>query len=98
MAKSITQKAVGKQQTFFLTPSEAKQLVGDFTEWNQSPAHRHQDSAGYGRITITLEQGGSSCRFIVDGEWRADRESPAQEPNPGDIQNALRQILGKAEC
>lgn len=94
MAKSMTRKSSLRRQVFSLAAPEASrvQLVGDFTQWNQSPINMIKESDGTWRAAITLEPGSHSYRFIVDGVWRDDPDCPIQEPNPYGGQNAVRKV------
>ncbi len=94
MAKSMTRKSSSRQQVFSLAAPEASrvQLVGDFTQWNQSPINMIKESDGTWRAGVALEQGNHSYRFIVDGVWCDDPECTVREPNPYGGQNAVRKV------
>jgi len=95
MAKSMIQKPIGSQQTFSLHAPEASavQLVGDFTSWTESPINMEKDLEGIWRVTIALEPGQHSYRFIADGQWCDDPECLLREPTPYGSENSVRQVV-----
>ena len=94
MAKSMTRKTTGRQQTFSLAAPEANlvQLVGEFTRWTDHPINMERDLGSVWWVAITLDQGRHSYRFIVDGQWRDDPACPVRESNPYGSENAVRLV------
>ena len=96
MAKKTNAKngAGGRTQTFSFRAPEALsvQLVGDFTQWQESPISLNRGMDGVWRTTVQLPAGTHHYRFLVDGEWRDDPECTLREPNPFGTENMMRQV------
>ena len=67
-------------------------LVGDFTQWQQSPIRLQEEADGCWQVEVDLAPGPHYHRFLVDGEWRDDPECTLYVPNPYGSQNAVRQV------
>ena len=96
MAKKTNAKngAGDRTQTFSFRAPEASsvQLVGDFTQWRESPISLNRGMDGVWRTTVQLPTGTHHYRFLVDGEWRDDPECTSREPNPFGTENMMRQV------
>ena len=96
MAKKTNIKggANGRTQTFSFRAPDAMsvQLVGDFTQWQESPVNLQKGFDGVWRTTVILEPGTHHYRFLVDGEWRDDPECTLRTPNPFGGENMTRQV------
>ena len=93
MAKKTNSKIPGAQ-TFSLRAPEATsvQLVGDFTQWQESPVNLQKGADGVWRTAVNLPPGAHHYRFLVDGEWRDDPECALRAPNPFGGENMTRQV------
>jgi 1,4-alpha-glucan branching enzyme len=69
------------------------QLAGDFTNWQESPIHLQRTIDGTWQAAVPLRPGVYQYRYIVDGQWRDDAKSAAQEPNPFGSCNAVRHVI-----
>ena len=96
MAKKTNTKsgANGRTQTFSFRAPDAMsvQLVGDFTQWQESPIGLQKGADGVWRTTVIMEPGTHHYRFLVDGEWRDDPECTLRTPNPFGSENMTRQV------
>jgi len=96
MAKRTNTKsnASGRVQTFsFHAPNATSvQLVGDFTQWQESPINLNHGVDGLWRATVQLSAGTYHYRFLVDGEWRDDPHCTLREPNPFGSDNMMRRV------
>lgn len=83
-----------KQQVFAITAPDAANvlLVGDFTDWHQTPIPLKKGSRGVWHTAVQLPPGTHHYRFIVDGEWRHDPECPLNEPSVYGGQNSVREV------
>jgi 1,4-alpha-glucan branching enzyme len=68
------------------------QLVGDFTNWEEHPIPLRRVPNGAWHAAIRLEPGTHYYRFLVDGQWHNDPESPLNVPNPFGGLNSVRQV------
>ena len=82
------------KQTFRFTAPDASSvlLVGDFTQWQQSPIPLKKAKDGIWMASVELAAGKHSYRFIVDNEWRDDPECTLRVPNPYGSQNMVRHV------
>jgi 1,4-alpha-glucan branching enzyme len=82
------------KQTFRLIDPDAKQvlLAGDFTGWQKGAVPMKKEGNGLWTKTVELGPGLHSYLFIVDGQWREDRECPTRTANPFGGQNMVRQV------
>ena len=89
--KSVKKK---KKEAFVFKAPNAKvvQLAGDFTNWEKNPIALKKTPDGVWQTTIEIEPGKYHYRFLVDGEWQDDRNSPMQ-PNPFGSNNAIREVV-----
>lgn len=82
------------KQTFELTEPNASvvELLGDFTNWEESPIALKRQKNGLWRAAISLEPGVHEYRFRVDGQWRDDLACAARRPNPFGGDNCVREV------
>jgi len=78
--------------TFFAPSAETVQLVGDFTDWEQSPVTLKKQKDGTWKASIPLEEGEHEYRFLVDGQWQDDEQCPDRRPNGFGQQNCIRVV------
>ena len=83
-----------RKETFELVEPTAGsvQLVGDFTEWGQSPIDLRRQKDGVWRATVALDPGPHEYRFMVDGEWRDDSQCPNRRNNGLGSENCVRDV------
>jgi 1,4-alpha-glucan branching enzyme len=67
-------------------------LVGDFTNWQQSPVPMERGEDGTWTATVALRPGTHTYRFIVDGDWRDDPECSVRVPNAFGSQDMVRKV------
>jgi 1,4-alpha-glucan branching enzyme len=96
MAKKTKAKSgasVRAQGFSFRAPDASSvQLVGDFTQWQESPIGLSKDAEGVWRAAVPLPPGTYHYRFLVDGVWRDDPECSLRTPNPFGGENMTRQV------
>jgi 1,4-alpha-glucan branching enzyme len=83
-----------KPQTFSIKSPSAKTvvLVGDFTNWQESPIQMTKTDGGVWSASVELTSGTHYYRFIVDGQWCEDPACALHAPNPYGTQNSVRQV------
>jgi len=69
------------------------QLVGDFTRWQEHPILMRRDGDGNWRVTVELETGVHQYRFLVDGQWRDDPNSPLRVKNPYGTEDSVCRVI-----
>lgn len=75
----------------FSPQAENVHLCGSFNHWSESPDPMKKDSAGTWKKTKMLTEGVYEYKFLVDGEWTLDPESPDTTPNAfGTVNNIIR--------
>lgn len=90
---NVTLMKTEPQYFSYATPDATSvQLVGDFTNWQESPIPLRKEANGVWRAAVRLGPGEHQYRFLVDGEWRDDPACPLHAPNPFGGQNAVRQV------
>jgi len=72
-----------KRVTFELNNSDASQvfLAGSFNNWDPAMRPLRKDAKGVWRTIILLPKGTYEYRFIFDGQWTDDPESPEKRLN-----------------
>jgi 1,4-alpha-glucan branching enzyme len=87
-------KALKKKETFQLIDPNATDvlLVGDFTDWEDSPIILKQQKDGIWKTTVELEPGQHEYRFLVDGQWRDDLRCSFRKSNPFGGENCIRDV------
>jgi enterochelin esterase-like enzyme len=70
--------ALGEPHTFELRAPDAQvvYLAGEMSEWDKGKRPMRRDADGLWRLTVDLGPGEWLYKFIVDGRWIADPESP----------------------
>ncbi len=68
-------------------------LVGDFTRWQEHPILMRKGEDGTWRVTVELETGVHQYRFLVDGQWRDDPESPLRVRNPYGTEDSVCRVI-----
>jgi len=68
-------------------------LCGDFNQWNPSSHPLRKGKNEEWKISLSLSPGQYQYRFLVDGEWQNDPNSPECVANPFGTTNCLR-IVG----
>ena len=83
-----------RRQTFSITAPDAASvlLVGDFTQWQETPIPLKKGSGGVWHTAVTLPPGTHHYRFIVDGQWCDDPQCSLHTPNPYGSQDSIRQV------
>ena len=94
MEKTRAARSSAKKEAFsyFAPEAEAVQLVGDFTQWEESPVTLKKSKDGTWKASISLEPGTYEYRFKVDGEWRNDPDCPKRHTNPYGQENCVREV------
>ena len=83
----------GKRTFTIKAPSaHSVQLVGDFTQWQQSPISMHNGTPGGWHAEVELAPGPHQYRFLVDGEWVDDPECTVRVPNPFGSQDCVCKV------
>ena len=77
---------------FFAPEAENVELVGDFTNWEESPITLKRSKDGTWKAAVPLDPGTHEYRFKVDGEWRNDPECPQRQTNPFGDENCIREV------
>ena len=91
--QSKSSQNIRRQSFAFSVPDAVSvQLVGDFTQWQQSPINMRKGADGIWRTTVELSPGTHHYRFLVDGQWRDDPDCILRAPNPFGGENMMRQV------
>ena len=82
------------KETFAIFAPEAQtvELVGNFTDWEQSPISLKKGKDGIWKSAVTLAAGTYEYRFKVDGQWRNDPDCPRRTTNPYGEENCIREV------
>jgi len=94
MPRKNGRKTPAKRRTYFkinAPGAHSVQLAGSFNAWEPKARQLRMDSRGVWRTSMMLEPGVYEYRFVVDGEWHNDVESP-NVPNPFGGQNCVRVV------
>jgi enterochelin esterase-like enzyme len=81
-AAAITSGVVGiataEPHTFELTAPDAHYVVlaGEMTQWEKRALPMHKEGDGTWRVTVDLGKGEWLYKYVVDGRWIADPQSP----------------------
>ncbi len=84
---------VKKNETEFslLAPqAQSVFLSGDFNEWDTSSHPLRKGKDGEWKISLNLKPGHYQYRFLVNGEWQNDPNSPECVNNPFGTSNCLK--------
>jgi len=89
VAKELTRK-----ETFQYIDPKADEvlLLGDFTNWEESPILLKRQNDGIWKATVPLEPGVHQYRFRVDGQWRDDVKCSKRQANPFGGENCVRTV------
>jgi len=73
---------------------EAKEvlLAGSFNDWSGSSDPMKRDKTGAWKKVKMLPQGTHEYKYIVDGVWTLDPESPHTVPNQYGTRNSTIQV------
>jgi 1,4-alpha-glucan branching enzyme len=82
------------KETFAIYAPEAQsvELVGNFTDWEQSPIALKKSKDGTWKAAVSLGAGTYEYRFKVDGQWRNDPDCPRRTTNPYGEENCIREV------
>jgi 1,4-alpha-glucan branching enzyme len=85
-----------KRILFSVVAPRAKdvQLVGDFTEWLESPImmDRMKPRSRTFAAAVRLDPGTYEYKFIVDGEWMEDPNADQSVPNEYGTRNSVKVV------
>jgi 1,4-alpha-glucan branching enzyme len=90
------QKMPKQKVTFSLNAPDARsvQVVGDFTDWENSPLELKKFKDGVWKKTISLEPGEHEYRLLVDGQWQDDPNCLLRHSNGFGSQNCVCVVNG----
>lgn len=95
MEKIITRELPKLPQVVFsLSAPEAKEvyIAGDFNNWQVDKSSLMKQANGRWTKRINLPCGRYNYRFVVDGRWIEDPQSPVKEINPFGELNSLIEV------
>jgi len=81
--------------TFVFKPEQNARkvyVVGSFNQWDASRGRMQKGPNGIFRKRIRLEPGVYEYRFVADGRWYTDPDSPQAVPNPFGSENSVLQL------
>lgn len=78
--------------TLFAPDAESVFLLGDFTQWEETPIALKKQKSGAWKASVSLEPGSYEYRFKVDGQWRDDPDCPVHRPNAFGGENCVREV------
>ena len=91
--RPVAKKKESKESfSIFAPEAQSVELVGNFTDWEQSPISLKKFKDGSWKATVTLESGTHEYRFKVDGQWRNDPDCPRRSTNPYGEENCIREV------
>lgn len=87
-------RAAARKENFSIFAPEAQtvELVGDFTNWEDSPVTLKKSKDGTWKGTVSVEPGIHEYRFKVDGQWVNDPDCPKRLTNPYGEENCIREV------
>jgi 1,4-alpha-glucan branching enzyme len=94
MPRKNGRKTVAKRRTYFKISAPeagAVKLAGSFNESDPTARQLRVDDGGVWKTGMMLEPGVYEFRFMVDGAWSNDGESP-RVPNPFGADNCIRVV------
>jgi 1,4-alpha-glucan branching enzyme len=94
MEKTRAARGSAKKETFsyFAPEAESVELVGDFTNWEESPISLKRSKDGTWKAIVSLDPGTHEYRLKVDGEWRNDPDCARRQTNPFGEENCIREV------
>ncbi len=92
MAKATKKNPKLMKTEFNLSAPQAKSVfvAGNFNQWNLSAHPLKRDKKGVWKISLALGPGRYEYRFLVDGEWQNDPNSPSLVENAFGTLNCLK--------
>ena len=72
--------------------ARAVALVGDMTGWKSNPLPLNPGGEGYWKASVQLSPGKYQYKFLVDGQWRCDPESPVLTADGFGSANSVIQV------
>jgi cyclomaltodextrinase / maltogenic alpha-amylase / neopullulanase len=69
-------------------------LAAVFNNWNTKAHPMKRDKDGVWKVTVPLEAGSYTYKFVVDGKWIADPENPLTSPDGIGAYNSLLTVGG----
>ncbi|MEO6970458.1 MAG: glycogen-binding domain-containing protein [Chthoniobacterales bacterium] len=69
---------------------------GSFNGWSKEATPPRVDESGVYRVTVPLEPGSYSYKFIVDDRWTTDPDNPIHEPDGFGGNNSLLKVEARA--
>lgn len=83
-----------KHHTVTLKAPGAKTVAvtGSFCNWAPEGNPLRHDGHGVWKATLALQPGRYEYRFVVDGEWRDDRDCTERVPNPFGTENCVFEV------
>ena len=92
--RTNARRATTKKETFSIFAPDAQnvELVGDFTNWADSPVALKKSKDGTWKASVSIEPGTHEYRFKVDGQWVNDPECPKRLTNPYGEENCIREV------
>ena len=94
MPRRCDRKPEGKKRVYFrikAPDAETVHLAGCFNGWDDSARLLKQDSRGTWRTSMMLPPGVYEYRYLVDGAWANESDTPVV-PNPFGSQNCVRVV------
>ena len=72
-------------------------VAGSFNGWSKEATPLQADEKGVFRAAFSLAPGSYTYKYVVDGEWTADTENPAQEADGFGGRNAALKVEGEGK-
>jgi 1,4-alpha-glucan branching enzyme len=87
----MADKNTKKRVTFKFNSSEAREvfLAGSFNAWDPSARPLKKDAKGFWKTVMMLPKGVYEYRFVVDGQWMDDPDSPEKRLNEFGFYNSV---------
>jgi 1,4-alpha-glucan branching enzyme len=87
----MADKNTKKRVTLKLNISEAREvfLAGSFNNWDPTTRPLKKDAKGVWKTIMMLPKGTYEYRFIVDGQWVDDPDSPEKRLNEFGFYNSI---------
>ncbi len=87
----MADKNTKKRVIFKLNNTEAHEvfLAGSFNAWDPSSRPLKKDAKGIWKTIMMLPRGTYEYRFVVDGQWVDDPDSPEKQLNEFGFHNSV---------
>ena len=87
----MADKNTKKRVTFKFSNPEACEvfLAGSFNNWNPSTQPLKKDAKGIWKTVLMLPKGTYEYRFVIDGQWIDDPDSPEKTLNEFGSYNSI---------